>query len=217
MGADVIEIRPPGAPDPIQDLGAGGGRRSPFFWTVHARNKRCVTLNLRKPRGRGCSWISLNARTSSSRTFAPALPGKVGLGYEGVLRQRNPGIILVRVSGYGQTGPDAEQSRLRLLLAERSAVQHMGNCPIEPPPRLAFPSATPWPGCSPPERADRPLPAARSPVRARSSIALARPRGRCWKSTMRPDAGEVVRGPPDPTGRSLRRQASTAAPTAVGW
>ena len=52
LGADVVKIEPPGSPDPIRTWGQAELDGQHFFWTVHARNKRCVTLNLREPRGR---------------------------------------------------------------------------------------------------------------------------------------------------------------------
>ena len=52
MGADVIKIEPPGSPDPIRTWGQAEVEGQHFFWTVHARNKKAVTLNLRESRGR---------------------------------------------------------------------------------------------------------------------------------------------------------------------
>jgi formyl-CoA transferase len=52
MGAEVVKIEPPGSPDPLRTWGQAEVEGHHFFWTVHARNKKAVTLNLREPRGR---------------------------------------------------------------------------------------------------------------------------------------------------------------------
>src|SRR6202023_1288828 len=52
MGADVIKVEPPGAPDPLRTWGQAEVDGHHVFWTVHARNKRAITLDLRRPRGR---------------------------------------------------------------------------------------------------------------------------------------------------------------------
>lgn len=137
MGADVIKIEPPGAPDPIRTWGQAEVDGHHFFWTVHARNKRCITLNLRTPRGREL-FLDLAERSDVIvENFRPGTLEKWDLGYD-VLRQRNPGIILVRVSGYGQTGPDAHKAGYASVAEAVSGLRHMNGFPGGPPPRLAL-------------------------------------------------------------------------------
>lgn len=137
MGAEVIKIEPPGSPDPLRNWGQAEVDGHHFFWTVHARNKKAVTLNLREPRGREL-FLDLVERTDIIvENFRPGTLEKWNLGYD-VLQQRNPGIILVRVSGYGQTGPDAGKAGYASVAEAVSGLRHMNGFPGGPPPRLAL-------------------------------------------------------------------------------
>lgn len=137
MGAEVIKIEPPGSPDPIRTWGQAEVDGHHFFWTVHARNKKCITLNLRTPRGREL-FLDLAGRCDIIvENFRPGTLEKWNLGYE-VLRERNPGIIVVRVSGYGQTGPDANKAGYASVAEAVSGLRHMNGFPGGPPPRLAL-------------------------------------------------------------------------------
>ena len=137
MGAEVIKIEPPGSPDPIRTWGQAEVDGHHFFWTVHARNKKCVTLNLRTPRGREI-FLDLAERSDIIvENFRPGTLEKWNLGYD-VLRERNKGIVLVRVSGYGQTGPDAGKAGYASVAEAVSGLRHMNGFPGGPPPRLAL-------------------------------------------------------------------------------
>ncbi len=137
MGADVIKIEPPGSPDPIRTWGQAEVDGKHFFWTVHARNKRSITLNLREPRGRELFLDLVERSDIIVENFRPGTLEKWNLGYD-VLRQRNRGIILVRVSGYGQTGPDAGKAGYASVAEAVSGLRHMNGFPGGPPPRLAL-------------------------------------------------------------------------------
>ena len=137
MGAEVIKIEPPGAPDPIRTWGQAEVEGHHFFWTVHARNKKCVTLNLRRPHGRELFLDLVERSDIIVENFRPGTLEKWELGYD-VLHQRNPGIILVRVSGYGQTGPDAGKAGYASVAEAVSGLRHMNGFPGGPPPRMAL-------------------------------------------------------------------------------
>ena len=137
MGADVIKIEPPSAPDPIRTWGQAELDGHRFFWTVHARNKKAVTLNLREPRGRELFLDLVERSDIIVENFRPGTLERWDLGYD-VLRQRNRGIILVRVSGYGQTGPDAAKAGYASVAEAVSGLRHMNGFPGGPPPRLAL-------------------------------------------------------------------------------
>ena len=137
MGAEVIKVEPPGSPDPIRTWGQAEVDGHHFFWTVHARNKKAVTLNLRVPRGRELFLDLVERADIIVENFRPGTLEKWDLGYD-VLRQRNPGIILVRVSGYGQTGPDAGKAGYASVAEAVSGLRHMNGFPGGPPPRLAL-------------------------------------------------------------------------------
>ncbi|AQT81125.1 formyl-CoA transferase [Mycolicibacterium litorale] len=137
MGAEVIKIEPPGAPDPLRTWGQAELDGHHFFWTVHARNKKAVTLNLREPRGRELFLRLVEQSDIIVENFRPGTLEKWGLGYD-VLHDHNRGIILVRVSGYGQTGPDAHKAGYASVAEAASGLRHMNGFPGGPPPRMAL-------------------------------------------------------------------------------
>ena len=137
MGAEVIKIEPPGSPDPVRTWGQAELDGHHFFWTVHARNKKAVTLNLREPQGRELFLKLVERSDIIVENFRPGTLEKWNLGYD-VLRQHNRGIILVRVSGYGQTGPDAHKAGYASVAEAASGLRHMNGFPGGPPPRLAL-------------------------------------------------------------------------------
>jgi formyl-CoA transferase len=137
MGAEVIKIEPPGAPDPLRTWGQAELEGHHFFWTVHARNKKAVTLNLREDAGRALFLDLVEKSDIIVENFRPGTLEKWNLGYD-VLRVRNRGIILVRVSGYGQTGPEAHKAGYASVAEAASGLRHMNGFPGGPPPRLAL-------------------------------------------------------------------------------
>ncbi|NUP25209.1 MAG: CoA transferase [Nocardia sp.] len=137
MGAEVIKLEPPDAPDPLRTWGQAELDGHHFFWTVHARTKKAVTLNLREDAGRDL-FLELAERSDIIvENLRPGTLERWGLGYE-VLRARNRGIILVRVSGYGQTGPEAGKAGYASVAEAASGLRHMNGFPGGPPPRLAL-------------------------------------------------------------------------------
>jgi formyl-CoA transferase len=137
MGAEVIKIEAPGAPDPLRTWGQAELDGHHFLWTVYARNKKGVTLNLRHPRGHELFLELVERSDIIVENFRPGTLEKWGLGYD-VLRERNRGIILVRVSGYGQTGPDAQRAGYASVAEAVSGLRHLNGYPGAPPPRLAL-------------------------------------------------------------------------------
>ncbi|MGW3277970.1 CaiB/BaiF CoA transferase family protein [Nocardia rhamnosiphila] len=137
MGAEVIKLEPPDAPDPLRTWGQAELDGHHFFWTVHARNKKAVTLNLREDAGRDL-FLELAAKSDIIvENLRPGTLERWGLGYD-ILRERNRGIILVRVSGYGQTGPEARKAGYASVAEAASGLRHMNGFPGGPPPRLAL-------------------------------------------------------------------------------
>ena len=137
MGAEVIKIELPSAPDPLRTWGQAELDGHHFFWTVHARNKKAVTLDLRKPKGRELFLELVDRSDIIVENFRPGTLEKWDLGYD-VLRQHNKGVILVRVSGYGQTGPEAGKAGYASVAEAASGLRHMNGFPGGPPPRLAL-------------------------------------------------------------------------------
>lgn len=106
MGADVIKVEPPGKGDPMRDWGRGD---YPLWWTVCARNKRCVTANLRTEDGQDIVKRLVKEADILIENFRPGTMEKWGMSYED-LAKINPRLIMVRVSGFGQTGPYATRA-----------------------------------------------------------------------------------------------------------
>lgn len=105
MGADVIKVEPPGTGDPMRTWGREGYS---LWWTVCARNKRCITANLRTEDGQNLIKGLVKDADFVLENFRPGTMEKWGLGYD-VLKEINPKLIMIRVSGYGQTGPYAKR------------------------------------------------------------------------------------------------------------
>ncbi len=105
FGAEVLKIEKPGEGDPLRKFGTPvEPGQDTFVWLSEARNKQSVTLDLRTARGAEL-FKSLVAQSDIVlENFRPGTLEKWGLGYD-VLREINPGLILLRVSGYGQDGP----------------------------------------------------------------------------------------------------------------
>ncbi len=101
MGADVIKVEPPGAGDPMRQWGNGEHK---VWWEVIGRNKRSVTANLRVPEGQDLARRLLADADIMIENFKPGTMEKWGLD-PARLHAINPRLIVVRISGYGQTGP----------------------------------------------------------------------------------------------------------------
>lgn len=101
MGADVIKVEPPGAGDPMRQWGNGEHK---VWWEVIGRNKRSVTANLRIPEGQELARKLLADADIMIENFKPGTMEKWGLD-PAALHAINPRLIIVRISGYGQTGP----------------------------------------------------------------------------------------------------------------
>tara|TARA_B110000003_G_scaffold56737_1_gene56834 strand:+ start:7411 stop:8619 length:1209 start_codon:yes stop_codon:yes gene_type:complete len=106
MGADVIKVEPPGAGDPMRVWGRGD---YPLWWSVCARNKKCITANLRKPEGQELVKKLISQADMVLENFRPGTLEKWGMSYD-ELSAQNPGLIMIRVSGYGQTGPYSKRA-----------------------------------------------------------------------------------------------------------
>ncbi|MGC0366471.1 formyl-CoA transferase [Rhodococcus sp. 27YEA15] len=137
LGADVIKIESPDRPDPLRTWGQAEQDGHRFFWTVHARNKRCITLDLRVPAGRELFLDLVEHADVVVENFRPGTLEKWGLGFD-VLSARNPKLVLARVSGYGQTGPKAASAGYASVAEAVSGFRHLNGYPGQAPPRIAL-------------------------------------------------------------------------------
>ena len=103
FGADVVKIEAPPGGDPMRDWGRLRHNDHSLWWSILARNKRSITLNLRTERGQAVAKDLAASADVIVENFRPGTMEKWGLGPEEV-HARNPKTIYARVSGYGQTG-----------------------------------------------------------------------------------------------------------------
>ena len=136
-GADVIKVEAPGRPDPLRDWGQESYKGHRLWWTVHARNKRCVTLDLRSERGQALLLDMARDADVVVENFRPGTLERWNLGYA-ELSEVNPGIVLARVSGYGQTGPYAQKAGYASVAEALSGLRSINGYPGEAPPRQAI-------------------------------------------------------------------------------
>ena len=101
LGAEVIKIEKPGRGDDLRNWKTGGVA---LWWQVYARNKKSVSLDLRRDAGRDVLLRLVESAKVLVENYRPGTLEKMGLGPD-VLLARNPGLVVVRVSGWGQTGP----------------------------------------------------------------------------------------------------------------
>ena len=135
-GADVIKIEPPGRPDPVREWGQGEYHGHRFMWTVIGRNKRCISLDLRSERGQEVLLKLIEQTDIVVENFRPGTLARWNLSYER-LAEVNPGLILGRVSGYGQTGPYASLPGYASVAEAMSGLRGINGYPDQPPPRTA--------------------------------------------------------------------------------
>ena len=109
MGAEIIKIEPPGKPDPLREWGHARYQGRSLWWPVQSRNKKCITLNLREERGQSLLLELVKRADVLVENFRPGTLEKWNVGPH-ELHEANPGLIIARISGYGQTGPYAPRA-----------------------------------------------------------------------------------------------------------
>ena len=135
-GAEVVKVEDPVNGDALREWTAAGVACS---WKVYARNKKSVALDLRSDAGREVLLDLVPTARVLVENFRPGTLERMGLGPE-VLFDRNPGLIVVRISGYGQTGPYAGKPGFGTLVEAMSGFAFKNGFPDKPPalPPLAL-------------------------------------------------------------------------------
>ena len=131
MGADVVKVEMPGTGDPLRGMEPFDGADS-LTWAVAARNKRGVTLDLKSAEGQDIFCRLLATRDILIENFRPGTLGRWGLGAER-LREANPDLIIVRVSGFGQSGPYRERAGFGTPATAYSGYTYVSGYPDRPP------------------------------------------------------------------------------------
>jgi formyl-CoA transferase len=135
FGADVIKIEPPEG-DPVRQMGQHVGDVSLYAASI-LRNKRSIALDLKTATGRELAFELIARADILVENNRPGVMERLGLGYE-ALAARNPGLVMVRISGYGQTGPYAERPGYGAICEAVGGVRHMTGDPDRPPARVAL-------------------------------------------------------------------------------
>ena len=133
FGAEVIKIEPPGSGDPIRHSGPFVGEES-LYWNVEGRSKRSVTLDLRKPEGQAVLRKLVAHADVLVENFRPGTMARWGLSYD-VLKELNPRLVMLSISGFGQTGPNAERPAYDRISLAFAGFLHMTGYPDRPPVR----------------------------------------------------------------------------------
>jgi succinyl-CoA:(S)-malate CoA-transferase subunit B len=104
FGAEVLKVEHPVGGDPLRRFGTPTARGDTLTWMSEGRNKKSVTVDLHRPDGVEIFKSLVEKSDVVCENFRPGTLEKWGIGWE-VLREINPGLIMLRVTGYGQTGP----------------------------------------------------------------------------------------------------------------
>ncbi|MBV9996083.1 MAG: CoA transferase [Caulobacteraceae bacterium] len=134
FGADVIKLEDPRAGDPMRQWGRSLPKGLSPWWPVIGRGKRSVGVDLRKPEGQALARDLIGAADVVVENFRPGTLEKWGLGYE-ALAKHNPGLVMARVSGYGQTGPWAGKAGYGLIGEAMGGLRHITGEADRPPAR----------------------------------------------------------------------------------
>ena len=137
FGANVIKLEDPGAGDPMRQWGRSLPKGHSPWWPVIGRNKKSVTLNLRSPEGQAIARTLIGKADVLIENFRPGSMEKWGLTY-GTLSAANPGLVMARVSGFGQTGPYAKRAGYGLIGEAMGGLRHITGEPDRPPARAGI-------------------------------------------------------------------------------
>ena len=133
FGAEVVKIEPPGDGDPLRRWRRMRNGVS-LWWHVQSRNKKSVTCDLRRPEGQEIARRLARRSQIVIENFRPGALEKWNLGWD-VLSRENPELILVRISGYGQSGPYRERPGFAAIAEAMGGLRYVNGFPDRPPAR----------------------------------------------------------------------------------
>jgi formyl-CoA transferase len=137
FGAEVIKLESPDSGDPMRQWGRAQSNGTSLWWPVVARNKKSVTCNLRDPEGQRLARELIAHADIVIENFRPGTMERWGLDYD-ALREHNPGLIMVRVSGYGQTGPYAPRAGYGSIGEAMGGIRYTTGDPDRAPARTGI-------------------------------------------------------------------------------
>jgi len=136
FGADVIKIEPPGAGDPLRNWRMLQDGTS-VWWQVQSRNKRSIALDLRSPEGQDIARQLIAQADVLIENFRPGTLEGWGMDYE-TLSRANPGLVMLRISGYGQTGPYRDLPGFGAIGEAMGGLRHLTGEPGRVPVRCGI-------------------------------------------------------------------------------
>lgn len=137
LGADVVKIEDPATGDPLRQWGRQLPQGQSLWWSVVGRNKRSVTLNLRDPECQELARTLIAGADIVIENFRPGTMERWGLGYP-ALAELNPGLIMVRVSGFGQDGPYSQRAGYGAIGEAMGGLRYVVGDPSTPPSRVGI-------------------------------------------------------------------------------
>lgn len=137
FGAEVIKVEPPGQGDPMREWGREKAHGMSLWWPVVARNKKSVTLNLRVAEGQELARQLIAKADFLLENFRPGTLERWNLSYD-QLREINPRLIMIRVSGFGQTGPYAKRAGFGAVGEAMGGLRYVCGDPSTPPSRMGI-------------------------------------------------------------------------------
>ena len=136
FGADVIKIEPPGAGDPLRNWRLIKNGTS-VWWQVQSRNKRSIALDLRSAEGQDIARQLIAKADVLIENFRPGTLEGWGMGYAD-LAKLNPGLVMLRISGYGQTGPNRDLPGFGAIGEAMGGLRHLTGEPGRVPVRCGI-------------------------------------------------------------------------------
>ncbi|WKG07557.1 CoA transferase [Nocardia sp. PE-7] len=137
LGAEVIKLESPGTGDPMRQWGREQSAGKSLWWPVVARNKKSVTCDLRDPAGQQLARQLIERADIVIENFRPGTMERWGLGFDR-LREHNPGLIMVRVTGYGQSGPYSPRAGYGSIGEAMGGIRYVTGDPDHAPARAGI-------------------------------------------------------------------------------
>src|SRR4051812_46144177 len=137
FGADVVKVEAPPGGDAMRDWGRLRHNDHSLWWSILARNKRSVTLNLREPDGQAIAMRLCESADVVLENFRPGTMERWGIGPDDV-HASNPTAVYARVTGYGQTGRYRDRPGFASAGEAISGLRHINGYPGQAPPRTGL-------------------------------------------------------------------------------
>ena len=137
LGAEIIKIEPPGLGDPLRSWGRQKAGEPSLWWPVVARNKKAITLDMRQAEGQSILKDLVAKSDFLLENFRPGTLEKWNCGWP-ELSAINPRLIMIRVSGYGQTGPYAHRAGFGAIGEAMGGLRYVVGDPSTPPSRMGI-------------------------------------------------------------------------------